>query len=277
MSGVYRVGRRAMTESRVELTGLDAALDELSAADLAFYEQGVLWVRSRVKRLRSKSPKMAISVARDFAKLSPDHPFHARWLALYGGHAWLRSALRDVLQNLAEPSPEVLGTAVRSGDSENLSGASREPLQSLPGTGTMSRTASSLSDLAPGSAAEARVPGGLPAELADRLHPALAVLVRVQAERGGEIPTLRGVALALVAHPLRDHLAIAHELEHWALAGGGRNRVVKDWVRTYRTFLSGAPDAAPVRVRGGSAPLGAAAVAHTGDLARFDRDRRRGR
>jgi hypothetical protein len=84
-------------------------------------------------------------------------------------------------------------------------------------------------------------------EVASRLDPVLTVLVAVQAERGGAVPTVRGVGLALVAYPGRDHLGVARELQHWALAGRGQRKPVKDWVRTYRTFLDGAEDAAPSR------------------------------
>jgi len=264
MAGIYKVGRRAMTESRVELADVDGALAELGAAAFAFYEHGVLWVCSRVRRLRSKSPKMAISVARDFAKIPADHPLHRRWLEAYGDHAWLRAALREVLDHLSGRAAEVpQGTAV-AGTHEHLSGTYPELLQAFHGTGTGTGTP------APGT--ERRDTDALP-EYADRLHPVLAVLTRVQAERGGEVPTLRGVALALAARPGRDHLAVAHELEHWALAGRGRERAVRDWVRTYRTFLEGASDRAPSRARplAGGPVLGAAPVAHTGDLSRFDR------
>ncbi|HYV17325.1 MAG TPA: hypothetical protein VE972_15030 [Conexibacter sp.] len=262
MSGVYRVGRRAMTESRVELAGLDAALDELARAHFAYYEEGVLWVRSRVRRLRSKSPKMAISVARDFAKLSPEHPLHHRWLELYGSDAWLREALRAALQTLSKGSPEVPFAARETGDLGNLPPTSPDPLAMFHRTGTGTGSPKDFADL--------------PSELVDRLHPVLAVLTRVQAERGGEVPTLRGVALGLAAEPGRDHLAVAHALEHWALAGGGRTRTVRDWVRTYRTFLAGAADLPVARAGAGVPARGTPAVAHTGDLSRFDRIERRG-
>jgi hypothetical protein len=259
MAGIYKVGRRAMTESRVELVELDGALAELAAAAFAFYEQGVLWVCSRVQRLRSKSPKMAISVARDFAKIPPEHPLHRRWLDRYGDHAWLRAALHDALEDLGRGAREVPAKPDAAPAREHLPATLPTPPQTSLGTGTGTATDPDPTD------AEASAH-------ADRLHPVLAVLTRVQAERGGEVPTLRGVALALAAQPDCDHLAVAHDLEHWALAGRGRERTVRDWVRTYRTFLAGAADAAPIRVR----PLAtAAAVSHTGDLSRFDRLERR--
>src|SRR5215212_2057637 len=91
-------------------------------------------------------------------------------------------------------------------------------------------------------------------DVAARLDPVLAILAAVQAERGGAVPTVRGVGLALVAFPGRDHVGVARELEHWALAGRGQRKAVKDWVRTYRTFLEGAVDAAPSRTAGPTEP-----------------------
>jgi hypothetical protein len=75
----------------------------------------------------------------------------------------------------------------------------------------------------------------------------LDVLARAHGERGGNTPTLRGVGLALAAIPDRDHLAVAHDLEHWALAGNGQKRGIVDWVAQYRNFLKRAAAGAPVR------------------------------
>jgi len=113
-------------------------------------------------------------------------------------------------------------------------------------------------------------------ELAARLDPVLAVLAAVQAERGGAVPTVRGVGLALVAFPRRDHVAVVRELEHWALAGRGQRKPVKDWVRTYRTFLEGAVDASPSRT---ARPTGTPPLAANGrrdlDAERRERTARR--
>lgn len=111
-------------------------------------------------------------------------------------------------------------------------------------------------------------------DVAARLDPVLAVLAAVQDERGGAVPTVRGVGLALVAFPGRDHLAVARDLQHWALAGRGQRKAVKDWVRTYRTFLEGAEEAAPTRTTAGTptaAGRGSTPVENTGDLSRFAR------
>lgn len=90
----------------------------------------------------------------------------------------------------------------------------------------------------------------LPDDLAEHLqatvrevHPRL---VSVYQQRGGDLPTLRGVGLAVAAFPDRNHAGVCEDLEHWALTGKGRNQSVVDWSRTYRTFLRRAvPGSAP--------------------------------
>ncbi len=91
------------------------------------------------------------------------------------------------------------------------------------------------------------LPKTLPSELHSTVDDVLAVVSRVQAERGGIVPTRRGVGLAIAAFPDRDLRAVASELEHWALAGHGQARPVRDWARTYRTFLERSPAASPSR------------------------------
>ncbi len=90
-----------------------------------------------------------------------------------------------------------------------------------------------------------------PSSLSQELRPATEQVLRrltaIQAERGGSVPTLRGVGLAVVAYPDRDLDAVVSELEHWALAGHGQRRPVKDWARTYRTFLERSAAASPTR------------------------------
>jgi hypothetical protein len=97
-------------------------------------------------------------------------------------------------------------------------------------------------------AAQDQPPSSMPPSLLDVLAPTLDVLAAVQSERGGQVPTVRGVGLALARFPDRDHLAVVRELEHWALAGAGQARPVRDWARTLATFLERSPAASAVRV-----------------------------
>jgi hypothetical protein len=96
-------------------------------------------------------------------------------------------------------------------------------------------------------AAQDKPPASLPAALAGTVAPVLAVLSAVQSERGGQVPTVRGVGLAIARFPDRDHQAVVRELEHWALAGAGQARPVRDWARTLATFLERSPAGSAVR------------------------------
>jgi hypothetical protein len=90
-----------------------------------------------------------------------------------------------------------------------------------------------------------QLPDGLSTVLVARASDVLDTLRRIHADRGGNTPTLRGVGLALQAYPDRDHQTVAGELEHWALAGSGQQRTIRDWARMYRAFLERAPTATP--------------------------------
>ena len=91
------------------------------------------------------------------------------------------------------------------------------------------------------------LPDDMPPHLAGLVPDLLAKLADLQRQRGGAVPTTRGVALAVKAFPGRDHRSIVSELEHWALAGRGQRKPIKDWAATFRTFLDNATDAAPSR------------------------------
>lgn len=101
-----------------------------------------------------------------------------------------------------------------------------------------------------------RLPDDLPAHLHPVVDAVLPRLLAVQDIRGGNVPTRRGVALAIRSHPDRDHLTVANDVEHWATAGRGQNQRVIDWARTYRTFLERTPAGSAPRPAGaGPGPL----------------------
>lgn len=96
--------------------------------------------------------------------------------------------------------------------------------------------------------AQDQLPDDLPEQLAPLAAQVLDRLVVLWDQRGGNQPTLRGVGLILRRFPDRDHLAVVDQLEHWALAGRGQRRQVKDWTATLATFLTGAAPGRPVVV-----------------------------
>jgi hypothetical protein len=112
MAGIYKVSRRGMTESKVPAERLDAALAELAEAGFLFYEDGVLFVRSRAKHLRQKTVQIAKSIRSDVAKLPVGHPLRVMFLEVYQGSSWLRDYLStDALLTVTEGSAE--GQAVQ--------------------------------------------------------------------------------------------------------------------------------------------------------------------
>lgn len=108
-------------------------------------------------------------------------------------------------------------------------------------------------------------PASFPEPLKLILEQTMPIVEAIQAERGGTVPTIRGVALAIEAYPDRDHMSAVRELQRWALVGGGRDKLVKDWVRTFATFLE--------RSSAGSQPRAGTGEAISGgtDYSRYDR------
>jgi hypothetical protein len=81
------------------------------------------------------------------------------------------------------------------------------------------------------------VPSGLSPELVSVIAPVREVLCSIWAQRGGREPQVRGIGLALLAFPDRDHVKVAREVEYWLVAGNGANVPCNDIVARYRRFL----------------------------------------
>ena len=94
MAGLYKIGVEPMQrETGLTPRAVDLALSELTEAKLLYYVEHVLWVRSRVKYLRNKSPNIAKSIAANLDHIDEDHPMRLGFLDKYGSVEWLRGAL----------------------------------------------------------------------------------------------------------------------------------------------------------------------------------------
>jgi hypothetical protein len=221
-AGIYRVkAERVALDTGLSAEALQAAVAELEACTMLYFRDRVLWVRSRVRYLRTRTPQMAKGVAADLRRIPDDCPLQQAFRERYSQEAWLAPFLGG-----EDPPPD----------------ASPAP----PATSAAAAPAK------PRAAPSKRVsqdafPDNFPAQLQGQAQRTLSVLTSVQAERGGYVPTLRGVALAIAALPDRDHEAVARELVHWATAGRGQNKPVKDWAATLSTFMQRAPAAAASR------------------------------
>jgi hypothetical protein len=89
MSGVYRVKLKSIGEGCLAPKKRDEVLAELADAGYLHYVDGWIWVRTRVKHLRTKGEKMARSVVRDIQRVPEDHPLRAAFLTHYVEKAWV--------------------------------------------------------------------------------------------------------------------------------------------------------------------------------------------
>lgn len=87
MAGVYRVKRRHICEGRFAGDTLNAVLAELQASRHLFYIDGYIWVRTRVKHLRTKGEPMLKSISKDVVSLPSEHPIRDAFCAEYE-HQW---------------------------------------------------------------------------------------------------------------------------------------------------------------------------------------------
>ena len=228
MAGIYKVSERAMAESKVPADAIPAALEELSAAGFAFYEDSVLWVRSRVKHLRSRSPQMAKSIANDLEKVSERHPLRRRFLAEYGGCAWLR---KDLARPSVEGMPNLSENPVGKPDSDTLPRPSREGPGQGDWQGPRSRT----------STTEVELPDGFPRELEPHLAVVQRVLAGLAERHGGRAVSRLSLAAVIMARSHKPLVRAAYDCAaHW----DGRPARVKDVVAAYRNWLDRTDDMA---------------------------------
>jgi len=273
-AGLYTVGRGTIAlQSKVPADRLDAALEELRSIGWLHYEDGVLWVRGRVKNIRSKSRRMAVSVARDVARVRPDHPLRAAWMDRYGRDPWLTEALTEVFGHHPGTFGEVHDNADPVGKSLNHSNTSTEPSEGFhrTRTGTRGRTATAEGggNSARGVIAAVADQNALPADMPEHLaavaveaHAKLGALNSMVCRNGAKPPTLYLVGMAVRDFPNVDHLQKINDIEAWIL---GRPELVRqgrtDLAARFRQFCENASRPKMRVVAGGAAdprPLSAA-------------------
>lgn len=128
MAGIYKVSLSVATvpETGLDLEQVREALDELRAARFCFYETQVLFVRSRVKRLRQQTDQIAKAICNDLEMIPSDHPLRAMFLSEYGHYVFLHPYLEGdppVTLTGASNEPQAFGSIsqIRGGSSEGRS------------------------------------------------------------------------------------------------------------------------------------------------------------
>jgi hypothetical protein len=103
MAGLYKVApRTAAFETGLTQSQVDKALAELQAARFVYAVDGVLWVRTRVKHLRTTHVNVAKSIVSHVEKIGRDHPLSEAFLAEYAHTDWLLKT--EPFRTLTEPS-----------------------------------------------------------------------------------------------------------------------------------------------------------------------------
>lgn len=92
MAGIYRVATGLVCgETGLSALKVGGALAELQDARMVFYDGSVLWVRARVKHLRSHHDNIATSIVKGVKQFA-GHPFYEGFWAEYAHHSWLTDA-----------------------------------------------------------------------------------------------------------------------------------------------------------------------------------------
>lgn len=251
MAGIYKTVPAAIAlETGLTLKAVDAVLDELHTARFVLHVHDVLWVRTRIKHLRTKSIQMARSIEGDLERVG-DEPLRRLLIEEYKGTAW--AYLREVLLRVARTSPEghenVSAQAKSGGPHPNVTGTSVEVPGQGQGSSEQRPVAHAREAAADLEAAQRRLKSDadeLPDDLPQRLHdPARQVqqrLLRLHGRKPRSLyPSLAAVGRVLASMPDRDHVSVADDVEHYWTFGSGQNRSMRDLVATYRNRVATAP------------------------------------
>jgi hypothetical protein len=253
MAGLYKVIPGAIAlETGLDADAITAALRELAETRFVQYERGVLWVRSRVKHLRTKTPQIAKAIARDVEHIGND-PLQAAFLAEYRSLGWLADPLQTLTRGSGDRH-EISDTYGENGDPHpTVTRGSGDPLGNGQGRASSKEDASSRAR-EPGVAAhldEARerlaaeadtLPDDLPEQLHQAARDVQQRLLRLHQRKPKSLrPPLVAVGRVMASLADRPHVDVADDVEHYWSYGPGQNKPVRDIVATYRNRLKTAP------------------------------------
>jgi hypothetical protein len=98
MAGIYKIPQSTIEhELGLAADQVALALEELQAAGFLFYDGTWLWVRSRIKRLRTRTVQMCRSIAKQVAEVPADHPFRVALLHQDGDGFWASTDVRATI------------------------------------------------------------------------------------------------------------------------------------------------------------------------------------
>ena len=101
MAGLYKCGRRAILDNRLDDAARESALATLDRLGLVRYEQNVLWYVERYALLPHRGEKVARSAVADLREFPLEHPLRVAFLERYLGDPELGPDLRAALDHVA--------------------------------------------------------------------------------------------------------------------------------------------------------------------------------
>jgi hypothetical protein len=127
-SGIYQVPLAAIaSETKHEEPVVLEALSELHAASFVFYDGTWLFVKARVKRIKTGTVQMCKRIANDLSRVPEDHPYRRQLLDLQGGRVWhskdVRTTLATELEYLASGSRDGQGSYPTNGATASVNGS----------------------------------------------------------------------------------------------------------------------------------------------------------
>jgi hypothetical protein len=245
MSGVYRVSLRVIAfETGMAPEHITAALDELRAARFIVYAQGVMFVRTRVKHLRTKSTNIAKSIAGDVRRLPADHPVRVAFMAEYADdEEWGAGGLHTQLHGASMEAPKE--PQADSQEPQRGSMATAKAKAVVVDVGTTNSDGRARID-------DDDWPPSLPETLtgvAEHVHGRLGELAQA---KGVPPPVRRRVGAVVADFPDHDHRALVGDVVDYWRDGRGARTVRKDLAKVYRDKCSRStpPPESPVGARG---------------------------
>jgi hypothetical protein len=108
-AGVVEITKRTMrNETGLHAEDVEHSLAELERFGFAFYEDGVLWVRTRARRIAEHGDNMVKAIVNDLKLVESGHPIRERFIAYYSEHPKLGPVLptpsRTPLKGVLSPS-----------------------------------------------------------------------------------------------------------------------------------------------------------------------------
>jgi hypothetical protein len=147
-SGIYKVPLAAIVfETKHTEEAVQTALVELEQACFLFYDGTWMFVRTRVKRIRTRTVQMCKAIAKDLVNVPHSHPYLLQLLEVEGARVWRSKSdtatIASMLSTLTGVTRGGRGSDSANGSTADIAGSYQGPTSVVPRTGTGTGTGTS--------------------------------------------------------------------------------------------------------------------------------------